>query len=98
MKPECVLWTYAVLLVVGGLIGFLKAGSKISLLMSLAFATPIALEAAGVLHVKHLADILIGVLLVYFAMKFAKGKKFMPAGLMVIASAAALVLRLLVLK
>jgi uncharacterized membrane protein (UPF0136 family) len=98
MTPNCVLWTYAVLLVVGGLMGFLKAGSKISLIMSLAFATPIALDAAGKIHVANLSNILIGVLLVFFGMKFVKGKKFMPAGLMVIASAAALVLRLFVLK
>ena len=98
MKPNCVLWTYVALLVIGGLIGWLKAGSKISLIMSVAFAVPIALEASGVLKVPHLADILIGFLLVFFAMRFAKGRKFMPAGLMVLASAAALVLRLLVLK
>ena len=98
MKPNCVLWAYVALLVIGGLIGWFKAGSKISLIMSGAFAVPIALEAAGVLKVPHLADILIGFLLVFFAMRFAKGKKFMPAGLMVLASAAALVLRLLVLK
>src|ERR1041384_4232241 len=98
MTPNCVLWAYAVLLVVGGLVGFLKAGSKISLIMSLAFATPIALEAAGKIHVANLANILIGALLVFFGRRFAKGRKFMPAGLVVIASAVALVLRLFVLK
>jgi len=98
MTPNLVLWIYVALLLAGGLIGFLKAGSKVSLIMSLAFAAPIALEAAGVLNVAHLADILIGVLLVFFGMRYAKGKKFMPAGLMVIASVAALVLRLFVLR
>jgi uncharacterized membrane protein (UPF0136 family) len=98
MTPNLVLWIYVALLVVGGLIGFLKAGSKISLGMSVAFAIPIALEAAGVIQVANLANILIGVLLVFFGMKFVKGKKFMPGGLMTIASAAALVLRLFVLK
>ncbi|MBI3879154.1 MAG: TMEM14 family protein [Verrucomicrobia bacterium] len=98
MTPNLVLWIYVALLVAGGLIGFLKAGSKISLIMSLAFGIPIALEAWGKLSVPHLADILIAVLLVFFGMKFVKGKKFMPAGLMTIASIAALVLRLLVLK
>ncbi len=98
MTPNLILWIYVALLVVGGLMGLLKAGSKVSLIMSVAFAVPIALEAAGVLHVAHLADILIGALLVVFGIRFAKGKKFMPAGLMVIVSAAALVLRLVVLK
>jgi uncharacterized membrane protein (UPF0136 family) len=98
MTPNVVLWIYVALLVAGGLMGLLKAGSKVSLIMSLAFATPIALEAAGTLNVPHLADILMAALLVFFGMKFIKGRKFMPAGLMAAASAAALILRLLVLK
>src|SRR5436190_1382795 len=32
MKPETILWIYIVLLVIGGLIGFLKAKSKMSLI------------------------------------------------------------------
>lgn len=114
MTANLVLWIYVALLVLGGLIGYSKAGSKISLIMSLVFAAPIALVAAGVLRVAYdrretvngvtrfhlhvdLADVLIFVLLVFFGMKFIKKGKFMPAGLMSIASLAALVLRLFVL-
>ena len=38
MNPTTVLWTYIVLLVAGGLVGFLKAGSKASLITSVSFA------------------------------------------------------------
>ena len=81
-----VLWIYIVLLVVGGLIGFLKAGSKVSLIMSGAFAAVLILCAIpGVLDGnfrKNLANILMAVLVVVFAMRLAKTKKFMPAGMM----------------
>lgn len=70
--------------------GFLKAKSKMSLIMSLAFAIPLALCAHGDLNVKYLPEILIGFLLVFFGMRFMKSKKFMPNGLMTILSLAAL--------
>ena len=115
MTPNTVLWIYITLLVAGGLMGFLKAKSKISLLMSLAFAVPLALCALGLIpfaydrrsavsgqttshiHVE-LADVLILFMLLFFGMRFIKGRKFMPAGLMSIASLLALVLRQILLK
>jgi uncharacterized membrane protein (UPF0136 family) len=92
-----VLWVYIVLLVIGGLIGFLKAGSKVSLIMSAAFAAALILCAvSGVFDVnfrKNLANILMAALLVVFAVRLGKTKKFMPAGMMVIVTIAALALR-----
>ncbi len=82
-----VLWIYIVLLVAGGLMGFLKAGSKVSLITSSIFAVLLALCARNVLPASPLAPILVGVLLVVFGMRFAKGKKFMPSGLMIVLSA-----------
>ena len=38
ISPNMILWLYIVLLLVGGLIGFLKANSKVSLIMSSVFA------------------------------------------------------------
>ena len=110
-----ILWIYIVLLVAGGLVGFLKAGSKMSLIMSLAFAAPLALCALRILNVAYdrretvngqtrlhvhleLADVLIAFLLVFFAVRFIKGRKFMPAGLMMSASLVALVLRQVFLR
>ncbi len=88
--PVIVLWVYIVLLLAGGLMGFLKAGSKISLATSILFAVPLALCAMGVLRPFYIADFLVGVLLVVFGVRFAKGRKFMPSGLMVGLSAAVL--------
>ena len=93
MNPTIVLWIYIGFLVLGGLVGFLKAKSKMSLIMSLAFAIPLALCALETIQVRYLADILIGFLLVFFGMRFIKSKKFMPAGLMMNLSIVALILR-----
>jgi len=94
VSPITVLWIYVALLVCGGLMGFLKARSKISLIMSVAFAIPLAVCALGYLKL-IVADILIGVLAVMFVMRFAKGRKFMPSGLMALLSLAALAALLL---
>jgi uncharacterized membrane protein (UPF0136 family) len=92
-----VLWIYIVMLVVCGLIGFLKAGSKVSLIMSAAFAAALVVCAIPNLFDagfrKALANVLMAVLLVVFAVRLAKTKKFMPAGMMLVATVAALALR-----
>jgi len=91
MAPSLIiLWIYIVLLLAGGLMGFIKAKSKASLIMSALFAAALALCATGVLQVPHLAEFLVGFLLVFFGVRFAKGKKFMPSGLMAGLSAAVL--------
>lgn len=93
MTPVFILWIYIVLLVAGGLVGFLKARSKMSLIMSLAFAAALSLCAIGVIRPILLADILLLVLLIFFGLRFAKGRKFMPAGLMTLLTVVALALR-----
>jgi uncharacterized membrane protein (UPF0136 family) len=92
-----VLWIYIILLVVGGLIGFLKAKSKISLILSVAFAAVLVVTAIPNLlppnTARTLADVLMVALLVVFGIRLAKTKKFMPAGMMLIITLIALVLR-----
>jgi len=88
-----VLWIYIVLLVVGGLMGFLKAKSKVSLIMSAVFAALLALCAVGAVFQPYMADIFLAVLLVVFAMRLAKTKKFMPSGMMLVVTLVALALR-----
>src|SRR5579883_712088 len=88
-----ILWIYIVLLVIGGLIGFLKAKSQVSLIMSVSFAALLALCAAGIVFQYYVADILLAALLVVFAIRLSKTKKFMPAGMMLILTLAALALR-----
>ena len=97
MSQSTILWIYIVLLVVGGLIGFLKAGSKISLITSVISAALLVVTAVpGLLDAslrRALADIIMAALLVVFAIRLAKTKKFMPSGLMVVVTIAALALR-----
>jgi uncharacterized membrane protein (UPF0136 family) len=93
MTPNQVLWIYIILLVVGGLIGFFKAKSRVSLVMSLAFAAMLTLCAAGIIFYPYVADILLVILLVVFGMRLSKTRKFMPSGLMLIITLVALALR-----
>jgi uncharacterized membrane protein (UPF0136 family) len=94
--PIVVLWVYIVLLLAGGLMGFIKAKSKISLITSSVFAVLLALCALGIFRPFYIADVLVGLLLVVFGMRFAKGRKFMPSGLMLVLSAVVLVVLLVV--
>jgi uncharacterized membrane protein (UPF0136 family) len=88
---KIVLWVYVVLLVAGGLIGYLKAGSTMSLVTSTVFAIPLALCALGVLP-PWVGRLLTAVLAGFFVFRVIKTGKFMPAGMMAIVSAIVLLL------
>ena len=93
MNPYTVLWIYIVLLLVGGLIGFLKAGSKVSLITSVACAVILIFSALGIVFKDYMPDVVMVLLLIVFTVRLAKTKKFMPSGMMLIVTALALVLR-----
>jgi uncharacterized membrane protein (UPF0136 family) len=97
MNPHTVLWIYIVLLLVGGLIGFLKAGSKVSLITSAVSAALLILTAIPGLFgpglARGLADAIMAALLVVFAIRLAKTKKFTPSGLMLVITGLALAFR-----
>ena len=97
MHPHTVLWIYILLLLVGGLIGFLKAGSKVSLITSaVSAAALIVTNIPGLLGpglARGAADVIMAALLVVFAIRLGKTKKFMPSGLMLVITALALALR-----
>ena len=95
MNATMLLWVYVALLVAGGLMGFFKAKSAASLITSTIFAVLIALSALGILELSF-AMIWIGLLAVFFGVRFSKTKKLMPAGLMMMVSAATLVLLFIV--
>lgn len=96
MHPNTILWIYIILLLVGGLIGFLKAGSKVSLITS---AISAALLIITTLHSVFqpgfrtaAAEIIMAALIVVFAIRLAKTKKFMPSGMLFVLTLAALTL------
>jgi uncharacterized membrane protein (UPF0136 family) len=93
MSPNTILWVYIVLLVAGGLVGFFKAKSKASLIASCSFAAVLILCALGVIFQRYVADIVLAILLIFFAHRLTKSKKFMPNGLMVVLTLATLALR-----
>ncbi len=93
MSPNKVLWIYIILLVIGGLIGFFKGKSRVSLIMSVSFAAALSLCAAQIIFQAYVADILLALLLVVFGLRLAKTKKFMPSGMMLVITLAALALR-----
>lgn len=79
-----VLWIYIVLLVLGGLLGFLKAKSKVSLVTSLVFGALLALTTVPKLFqpesARIMATLVMAVLMLVFTVRLGKTKKFMPSG------------------
>src|SRR5690349_9586501 len=94
MKPETILWIYIVLLVIGGLIGFLKAKSRISLVSSIIFAVVLGFVAIDnpkpVFSVEWSWGILSFLALIFF-IRFLRTKKFMPAGMMLLVTAVTII-------
>lgn len=91
MSAHTVLWVYIVLMVLGGVMGFVKAGSKASLIASVTFGAILSLFALDLLPFRHHVWVLL-FLLVFFGMRLAKSKKMMPNGMMVILTILALAL------
>ncbi|BAY25745.1 hypothetical protein NIES2100_55530 [Calothrix sp. NIES-2100] len=91
-------FVYGILALIGGIMGYVQANSKVSLLsgslsgLLLIFAAFMQLKAQfwGLL----LAALVTAVLVVFFGIRLAKTRKFMPSGLMAILGMVALVLML----
>ena len=88
---QIILLIYAILIEAGGAMGFIKAGSKASVIASTIFAAVIFLFIFGVLPIGY-AWTVVAFLILFFGMRFAKGKKFMPNGLMLALSIVTLIL------
>jgi uncharacterized membrane protein (UPF0136 family) len=88
---QILLWVYIALLMAGGLMGFIKAGSKASLIASSVFALVLAIFAL-VPSAFPYYWIPMAVLLVFFVKRFAASKKVMPNGMMSIVTLLFLVL------
>lgn len=86
---------YGILAMVGGIVGYLKARSKPSLISGIVSGLLLiigALRAAqGIASGLWVVKIVTLVLLVVFVIRLVKTKKFMPAGLMVMGGVATLI-------
>ena len=90
LMGEILLGIYALLLGIGGIVGYLKAGSRPSLIAGLASA----LVAAGCLALCFydpplgfwLGLVLAATLVVLFQTRYRRTRKFMPSGLLLLVS------------
>ena len=83
MTAHAVLWIYIALLLLGGVMGFVKAKSKASLIASSIFALILVLFNLNILPFSQYWIVLV-FLMLFFAYRFAKTKKIMPNVMMVI--------------
>jgi len=80
--------TYGILAIIGGIIGYVQASSKASLISG--SISGLLLIFAGVLQLQGqawgliLATVVTTVLVIVFAIRLAKTRRFMPAGLMTV--------------
>jgi uncharacterized membrane protein (UPF0136 family) len=87
---------YGMLSLIGGIIGYLQAKSRVSLIsgvvsgLLLIFAA--YLQFQGQTWGLILATVVTAVLVVFFALRLARTRKFMPAGLMTILGMLSLVI------
>ena len=89
---------YGLLAITGGIIGYQKAGSKISLLSGAISGFLLIISGLLILQAQiwglTLGVTVSGLLIIVFALRFVKTRKFMPAGLMSIFGFIVLVLML----
>ena len=90
-SDQIILLIYSILLEAGGAMGFIKARSKASVIASTIFAIIVFLFIFNVLPIEYAWTVL-AFLILFFGMRFAKGKKFMPNGMMVILTIVTLLL------
>ena len=100
-KTALIVWIYGALVLTGGLIGWVKAQSKPSLISGLVFGVTL-LALGSWMHFNPVsfwaqmsAMALAGILLVAMTIRLAKTRKFVPAGLMVVVSVLTLILLLM---
>jgi uncharacterized membrane protein (UPF0136 family) len=94
-----IVWVYGALVLFGGVMGWVKAQSKPSLISGIVFGVALIVVGVGVNQGRAsdvwAATALACLLAVAMGVRFAKTKKFMPAGLITILSAVVVVVLLL---
>ena len=88
--PSILVFVYAVLTLVGGVFGYVKAGSRPSLIAGIVSGLLLLAAGFGLLRGLSwglpLAVVLTAALLILFSVRYGRSRAFMPAGLMVILS------------
>lgn len=90
---------YGILAIIGGIIGYIQAQSKVSLISG--SISGLLLILGGVMQLQGqawgliLATVVTAVLVIVFAVRLTKTRKFMPAGLMSVLGVATLAVMLL---
>ena len=89
-------FAYGILVLFGGVVGYRKAGSRPSLVAGTVSGAAMLVSAILLMRASpaglSLALAATLLLLLFFGMRWLRGRKFMPAGLMTLASALALAL------
>ena len=85
-----IVWIYGALVLAGGVMGWVKAKSRASLISGIVFGGALLFVGYGIRQ-GHSSDLTVasgvaGLLALIMELRFAKGKKFMPAGLMTVVS------------
>ncbi|TAE58799.1 MAG: hypothetical protein EAZ76_14865 [Nostocales cyanobacterium] len=87
---------YGILVLIGGIIGYIQVKSQVSLISGIISGLLIIIAAycqlQGITWGLALAGVVTGFIVTFFAIRLAKTRKFMPAGLMVIFGVLALVI------
>ncbi|MGA2603624.1 MAG: TMEM14 family protein [Verrucomicrobiia bacterium] len=95
-------WVYGVIMILGGIAGFARVGSKASLISGVGFGLVLLVSGFGVWNGSQNslmgATIIALLLVVLFAIRYAKKRRFMPAGMLAILSLVAVVTFALALK
>lgn len=90
-----IVFIYGLLITLGGIMGFVKAGSNASLVSGISFGVPLLIAAhyisQGKIAAQYFALILTFILDGVFTYRFAKTLNFFPAGFLSLASLAVLI-------
>ena|SRR5579872_722658 len=101
-KASLMLFIYAFLIFLGGIIGYIKAGSGMSLMMGLVFGTLLMICALAIYKRKIVGIwIALGLVIIldaFFTYRFMKTQSFLPSGLFSLLSLVTLFLMIFELR
>jgi uncharacterized membrane protein (UPF0136 family) len=90
------IWVYGVIMILGGIMGYVKVHSKASLLSGVGLGLALLASGYGVWSGSDnsliVAVVIAALLLVLFAIRYAKTRRFMPAGILAVLSLLAVVI------